>query len=353
MSENLTEKDMDFPAPDVGVRPIPKVSVIVPVYKVEKYLPECIESILAQTFKDFELILVDDGSPDNSGKICDDYATRDSRIRVFHKENGGVTSARRLGVENARGEWVMFVDGDDELFSHAVGVLIKYTGRFDSVDLIEGYVTNQKPLSSFNSEGLGSTRRISGREYAVAIASYRYFWYPFPVAKIIRREVLVVSDALNVPAWVNFAEDLLMNLRVALKIREAIKIFSDIYFYRSNPKGACNTIKRSASYYCRFLCEVEKNLPGGINGPWRDVWVGVARYRFVEMFFRCPDWDSLGEPKRKILSELSKERYLSLGTRISLRVEGFPRGLKKMLRCFLGILLRIHLCVIRRNLIVL
>ena len=93
--------------------PSPKISVIVPVYKVEKYLPECIESVLAQTFTDFELILVDDGSPDNSGKICDDYAARDPRIRVFHKQNGGVSSARNLGLDHARADWVAFVDADD------------------------------------------------------------------------------------------------------------------------------------------------------------------------------------------------------------------------------------------------
>lgn len=91
----------------------PKVSVIVPVYKVEKYLPECIDSILAQTFTDFELILVDDGSPDNSGKICDEYASRDSRVRVFHKENGGVSSARNFGVRYARAEYIAFLDSDD------------------------------------------------------------------------------------------------------------------------------------------------------------------------------------------------------------------------------------------------
>ena len=91
----------------------PKISVIVPVYKVEKYLPECIESVLAQTFPDFELLLVDDGSPDNSGKICDAYAARDSRIRVFHKPNGGVSSARNLGVKNARADYIAFLDSDD------------------------------------------------------------------------------------------------------------------------------------------------------------------------------------------------------------------------------------------------
>lgn len=102
------------PSRGVGSPPTPpKISVIVPVYKVEKYLPECIESVLAQTFTDFEFILVDDGSPDNSGKICDDYAARDSRIRVFHKENGGVSSARNLGVRQARSEYIAFLDSDD------------------------------------------------------------------------------------------------------------------------------------------------------------------------------------------------------------------------------------------------
>lgn len=95
---------------------MPKVSVIVPVYKVEKYIGQCIESILSQTFKDFELILVDDGSPDSSGAICDQYAQKDSRIQVFHKENGGVSSARNYGIEKAKGEWLCFVDSDDIIF---------------------------------------------------------------------------------------------------------------------------------------------------------------------------------------------------------------------------------------------
>ena len=95
----------------------PKISIIVPVYKVEQYLPRCIDSILAQTFTDFELLLIDDGSPDRSGEICDEYALKDSRIRVFHKENGGVSSARNMGLDNAKGEWIAFVDSDDVVTS--------------------------------------------------------------------------------------------------------------------------------------------------------------------------------------------------------------------------------------------
>jgi len=91
----------------------PAISVIVPVYKAEKYLHRCVDSLLAQTFSDFEVLLVDDGSPDRSGEICDEYAKKDSRVRVFHKENGGVSSARNIGLDNAAGEYLTFIDADD------------------------------------------------------------------------------------------------------------------------------------------------------------------------------------------------------------------------------------------------
>ena len=89
------------------------LSIIVPVYNVEEYIAECIDSILAQTYKDWELILVDDGSKDNSGKICDEYAQKDSRIKVIHKENEGLSSSRNTGLDNISGKFVTFVDSDD------------------------------------------------------------------------------------------------------------------------------------------------------------------------------------------------------------------------------------------------
>ena len=103
----------------------PKVSVIVPVYKAEKYLHRCVDSILMQTFTDFELLLVDDGSPDSSGTICDRYAAADPRVHVFHKPNGGVSSARNLGIDNARGEWLMFVDADDWIDEKTMNKILK------------------------------------------------------------------------------------------------------------------------------------------------------------------------------------------------------------------------------------
>lgn len=112
----------------------PKISVIVPVYKAENYLHRCVDSLLAQTFQDFEILLVDDGSPDCSGEICDEYARKDKRVRVFHKENGGVSSARNLGLDNARGEWICFVDSDDwveEDMLATICSLIQSKGQID------------------------------------------------------------------------------------------------------------------------------------------------------------------------------------------------------------------------------
>ena len=91
----------------------PEISIIVPVYKVEKYLNECIDSILAQTFTDFELILVDDGSPDNCPALCDAAAEKDSRVRVIHQQNKGLSGARNAGIDVARGNWLSFIDSDD------------------------------------------------------------------------------------------------------------------------------------------------------------------------------------------------------------------------------------------------
>lgn len=93
----------------------PMISVIVPVYNAEKYLQRCVDSILKQSFTDFELLLIDDGSHDRSGELCDEYGDKDNRVKAFHKENGGVSSARNVGLDNALGDWLTFVDADDTL----------------------------------------------------------------------------------------------------------------------------------------------------------------------------------------------------------------------------------------------
>ena len=119
----------------------PLISVIVPIYKVERYLPKCVDSILSQTYSNLELILVDDGSPDGCGKLCDDYAARDNRVRVIHKPNGGLSDARNAGIQIARGKYLAFVDSDDwiepDTYASMLPLMEKYgakivcAGRYD------------------------------------------------------------------------------------------------------------------------------------------------------------------------------------------------------------------------------
>ncbi len=145
----------------------PTVSIIVPVYNVERYLPRCIDSILAQTFTDFELILTDDGSPDNSGLICDEYAEKDARIRVIHQENGGVGKARNAGLDVAQGDYVCFVDPDDvispnylEIFKSSIEekktdiVVCAYQRNHIKDDrIIFTEIKNKAPVGSFEDYG--------------------------------------------------------------------------------------------------------------------------------------------------------------------------------------------------------
>lgn len=113
----------------------PKISIIVPVYKAEKYIRKCLDSIIAQTFSDWECILVDDGSPDASGAICDEYAAADSRFRVIHKENGGVSSARQKGLDTAVGEYIIHVDSDDWIENEMLSELYS-TAQDNDADIV-------------------------------------------------------------------------------------------------------------------------------------------------------------------------------------------------------------------------
>lgn len=113
------------------------VSIIVPVYNIKEYLAGCMESLQKQTCPDLEIILVDDGSTDGSGALCDGYATQDTRIRVVHKENGGLSSARNAGLEVATGQWILFVDGDDYLAQNAIEQLLTVVREYPDTDFVQ------------------------------------------------------------------------------------------------------------------------------------------------------------------------------------------------------------------------
>ena len=114
----------------------PKISIIIPVYNVERYLQQCIDSILTQTFTDFELLLIDDGSTDGCSAICDEYAEKDDRIRVIHKPNSGISSTRNRGIDEACGEWLIFLDSDDAWANpNCLQKLYSYTKKLN-LDLV-------------------------------------------------------------------------------------------------------------------------------------------------------------------------------------------------------------------------
>ena len=127
---------------------VPAVSIIVPVYKVpEEYLRKCAESCMGQTLHEIEILLVDDGSPDRCGEICDEYAAKDSRVRALHKENGGRGSARNAGFAAARGKWIMFVDGDDWIDADMCEQMLG-PGEKEDVDLVMCGITREYGHSS-------------------------------------------------------------------------------------------------------------------------------------------------------------------------------------------------------------
>lgn len=128
-----------------------KISVIIPIYKVERYIEKCVNSVINQTFKKLEIILVNDGSPDKSPKICEEYASKDNRIKVIHKSNGGVSSARNAGLEIATGEYILFVDADDWLEQDMCEYLINNAIRYDADISCSGFYCDRTKSSDIRS----------------------------------------------------------------------------------------------------------------------------------------------------------------------------------------------------------
>lgn len=224
-----------------------KLSVIVPVYNTEKYLAECIDSILAQSFQDFELILVDDGSKDNSEKICDEYATTDSRIHVIHQPNGGVTAARSNGVKNAKGEWITFVDADDTIPEDSLENLMAATGSMTDI-VIARYDDRTYPESL----SLEEYRRccISGRQV-----------HSGPFARAFRSR-LFNDQTFDIPREIIRGEDMIMNVRLAFATnKDPIILDKKVYNYRCNANSVMHTNKHSIEYSSKFFQQLLRAIP--------------------------------------------------------------------------------------------
>lgn len=190
----------------------PIISVIVPVYNAEKYLRRCIDSILAQTFTDFELLLIDDGSKDRSGEICDGYARKDKRVKVFHKENGGVSSARNLGLDNARGEWICFCDSDD---------IVTQTYLSDMI----GAVNEESQFVLSNYRRIDAKGSVINLDYIVLedadmvryFIDKKVFALSAPYAKLYKTDV-ISEYHIRFPLGIQMGEDAIFIMRYLNKI---------------------------------------------------------------------------------------------------------------------------------------
>ena len=197
------------------------VSCIIPVYNTEKYLPRCIESVLAQTFVDWEMLLIDDGSTDASGSICDEYAAKDERIRVFHKENGGISSARNVGLNYAQGEWIFFVDSDDSLPKTSLESLLS---RSSDANIIAGgffFVFGGDKIVETLKEPKFISRDLDRK---IPTAYMATVW-----GKLFKRKICPMFDER-----VRFAEDTLFILS-CVRETDRIKLVDDtVYTYNND-----------------------------------------------------------------------------------------------------------------------
>ena len=211
----------------------PKISIIIPVYNVEDYLSMCIESVIAQTYKDWELILVDDGSPDNSGSICDEYASRDPRIRVIHKKNAGVSAARNTGIEAANGEWISFIDSDDWVDTD---YLEKFELDKDDADLIiQGLEYYDNRNGQYFKQIKVADCILSGADSKKLVADNNVLGSGYPVAKAYRK--FIIDKGVLFDTSISYHEDhifVLNILAVASKIRLSDSVAYKYRYFHTN-----------------------------------------------------------------------------------------------------------------------
>ena len=216
----------------------PLISIIVPIYKVEKYLAQCIQSLINQTYRNIEIILVDDGSPDNSGRMCDEYATKDNRIKVIHKENGGLAAARNSGQDVMTGEAMMFLDGDDYLefdcCEKAINAMQKHNVELVMFDQFVNYPNSQVVVHSFNNQqnemifDSDGCRKLQARvlDYNGKIA--------MAFQKLIRTDYLWKNNIRHIDALSQGAEGFVFNIQLFEHLEKACYINSPLYHYIYN-----------------------------------------------------------------------------------------------------------------------
>ena len=244
-----------------------RISVIVPIYKVEAFLNRCVDSILNQSYRNLEIILVDDGSPDNCGLICDEYARRDERIVVVHKKNGGLSSARNAGLDIATGEYIGFVDSDDYLAPDMYEKMYKALTESESDLCICGTSYVDEEGAPFHQE-IPSTicNEILDQQGLFAkLQQQDYFYYVIACAKLYRAELF--AD-IRFPEG-RLHEDEFTAHRVFGECARTVTLEEPMYYYVQRAGSIMNssiTIKKvdaAWAFYDRYLYFKERNYPAG------------------------------------------------------------------------------------------
>ena len=299
-----------------------KVSVIVPVYNTERYLSRCLDSILSQGFTDFELLLIDDGSTDGSGEICDSYAEKDSRARVFHKENGGVSSARNLGLKEAKGEWICFVDSDDELLSN--GLQVMADGISDEVSMVmAGYHEIEDDRLLVDTGVMDVKGRVIDRNEALLLMypSEDKVYMGYSVGKLFNKEQLK-SGGVAFDEHITIKEDTLFVVAYLCQSDKPVYFTSTpVYKYLKVSTGAMGSLSVSfnSKYLTSFDAVIEMNrlihnLPN-LDKKLSD----VAKHEVVNRCYliyghmlknNAVDKETISELKKKAMKEVGLSYYL-------------------------------------------
>jgi glycosyltransferase involved in cell wall biosynthesis len=217
------------------------ISVILPVYNVEKYLEDCLDSLLRQTYRNIELIIIDDGSTDGSGKICDAFAVRDERIRVFHKRNEGVSAARNKGIEEACGKWIYFCDSDDTVSEDCIRLLASnVSGDIDLVEAGFNEIISENDVRASNFTD--KTVSMDAEEYIGLIyepsSSLANFYHGFPVTKLFNKSIINESHLLF-NQDIHFKEDSLFIIQYCCCMTgKAVITNGIVYNYYHRPNSA-------------------------------------------------------------------------------------------------------------------
>jgi glycosyltransferase involved in cell wall biosynthesis len=201
-----------------------KVSVIIPVYNKADYVETCLSKALSQDFDDYEVIAVDDGSKDQSGIICDEMAKKDSRLRVIHTQNGGVTAARRRGVEEARGRFIMFCDSDDHLLPHALRNAYEAMTANDADEVIAPFQNQWGHLVDSKCRGKIEPSTVI-KDFLAQHNNFPPIW-----SAMFRRDI-ILDGCLDIPRYFFIGEDILFHIRYLTKAKTVVCIGQSIYVY--------------------------------------------------------------------------------------------------------------------------